>query len=107
MVGADVDVVKKKKHSRLVVAYLEKLTKINQLIDITEKYNPESLESFDRQTLMLGLYLPDIAKKVHRNLISFLWDFRREAEESLLHGLPVFIHQLNLLVMKKEIQANR
>lgn len=106
-VEADVDVVKKKKHSRLVVAYLEKLTKINQLIDITKKYNPESLESFDRQTLMLGLeFLPDIAKKVHRNLISFLWDFRREAEESLLHGLPVFIVLIELTGDdEKEIQA--
>lgn len=88
---ANIDVVKKKKHSRLVVVTLDDLRQVTPLIAVVNKYHPESLESFDKYTLELGLkFSPEIAKKVHQSLIEFLWGFRREAEQGLLHGIPKF-----------------
>ena len=88
---ADINVVKRNTHSRLVIIHLDDLKQINLAVDLTKKYKPESLESFDKHTLILGLkFMPDIAKKVHQSLFSFLWEFRSEAKETFLHGLPLF-----------------
>lgn len=103
---AEINLVKKNKHSRLVVIFLHDLAKISDLIKTVKKYNPESLECFDKYTLRLGFeFMPEIAKKVHKNLFAFLWDFRREAETALLHGFPAFIVLVELTGDKeKEIQ---
>jgi len=103
---ADVNLVKKNKHSRLVVISLHDLTKISDLIKTVKKYNPESLECFDKYTIWLGLkFMPEIAKKVHKNLLAFLWDFRRQAESALFHGFPGFMVLVELTGDKeKEIQ---
>ncbi len=104
---ADVDLVKKNKHSRLVAVSLKNLAQINPLIDIAKKYHPESLESFDKHTLKLGLkFMPEIARKVNKNLFSFMWGFRREAFKSLLHGFPFFIVLVELTGdVEEEIQT--
>jgi len=103
---ADIDLVKKNKHSRLVAVSLKNLNQISELIETVKKYNPESLESFDRHTLMLGLkFMPEIAKKVNKGLLSFLWSFRREAIQTLLYGLPIFTVLVELTGDKeKDIQ---
>ena len=89
---ADIDVVPKKKHSRLVVVSFKDLKQVSSLVDIVKKYNPESLESFDKYTLELSLkFIPEISKRIHESVVSFLWGFRREAEQALVHGIPVFI----------------
>lgn len=88
---AEVSLVKKNPHSRLVVVSLDNLNQISELIETVKPYSPESLESFDKHTLMLGLkFMPEIAKKVNKNLFSFMWGFRREAIGVLLHGFPIF-----------------
>lgn len=105
-IEADINLVKKNKHSRLVVVSLGDLKQISGLIKTVKKYNPESLESFDRHTLILGLkFMPEIAKKAHENLFSFLWNFRREAKEAIFHGIPIFIILIELTGDKeKDIQ---
>ena len=54
----------------------------------------------------LGIrFFPEIATKVHQNIISFLWGFRREAENALFHGFPMFTILVELTGDKeKEIQ---
>jgi FAD/FMN-containing dehydrogenase len=89
-VEADIELVKKKAYSRLVVASLSDLAQIGALLESVEPYKPESLESFDRHTLKLGIqFMPEIAKKINKSVVSFLWGFRREAERALFHGLPL------------------
>jgi len=89
---AEVDVVKKHKYSRLVIVFLKKIEKMANLVNLVLPYKPESLEAFDDETLKLAIrFMPDIAKKVNRNLVSFLWDFRHEGLMALRHGFPVFI----------------
>lgn len=86
---ADIELVRKYKHSRLVIIHLDDLKNITPMINVVKKYKPESLESYDKHTLILGLkFMPDIAKKVHQNLFSFLWEFRKEAG-TFVHGLPL------------------
>ena len=103
---ADINLVKKFKHSRIVAVSLNDLSQISPLIKIVNKYNPESLESFDKQTLKLGLeFIPEIANKVHKSLFAFLWNFRREAERTLIYGFPVFTILVELTGDKeKDIQ---
>ncbi len=105
-IEANINVVKKDKHSRLVVVFLHDLEQINNVINIVKPYSPQSLESFDKNTLELGIkFFPEIAKKVHQNIFSFLWGFRREAENTLLHGFPIFIILVELTGEKeREIQ---
>lgn len=104
--NADINLVKKYKHSRLVTISLNNLNQISELITTVKKYNPESLESFDKQTLKLALeFIPEIAKKVHKSLFAFLWDFRKEAETTLIFGFPLFTVLVELTGDKeKEIQ---
>lgn len=91
-VEANIDVVPKKKHSRLVVVSFKDLKQVSPLIETVNQYRPESLESFDKYTLELGLkFIPEIAKKIHESVLAFLWDFRKEAEQALVHGIPIFI----------------
>jgi FAD/FMN-containing dehydrogenase len=89
---ADINLVKKHNYARLVTIYLDNLGEMTDAIHAALKYNPESLESFDINTLRLGLkYLPDLAKKANQGTIPFMWGFRREAWRALFHGLPVFV----------------
>ena len=104
--NADVDLVPKRKHSRLVVVSLKNLNQKSELISTVKKYKPESLESFDKHTLILGLrFFPEIAKKINKNVFSFFWGFRKEALKALIHGFPIFIVLVELTGDKeKEIQ---
>lgn len=91
LVEADIKLVPKKKHSRLVVVSLDKLEQIGSLLETVRAYHPESLESFDIHTLRLGLkFMPEVAKKVNQSLFSFLWGFRREVWQAVFHGLALF-----------------
>lgn len=91
-IDANIRLVKKNRHSRLVAVALDSLEQISSLIETVQPYKPESLESFDNHTLKLGLkFMPEIAKKVHENIFSFMWEFRKEAWESILYGFPIFI----------------
>lgn len=105
---ADINLVKKNKHSRLVVVSLKNLNQISELIQTVKKYNPESLESFDRHTLMLGLkFMPEIAKKVHKSLLAFIWGFRREVKQTLIYSLPIFTVLVELTGDKERDIQNR
>jgi len=88
---AEIELVKKKKHSRLTVCFLKDIESLNEFINIVLPFKPESLETFDDATLKLALkFFPEIAKKLNRSLLSLLWDFRREGLQTIFHGLPKF-----------------
>jgi len=86
--------VEKEKHSRLVVVFLDDLGKMTQFVQTALKYKPESLETFDDNTLKLALrFFPDIAKKIGAgNFFSLLFSFLGEGIAMLKNlGLPKFI----------------
>ena len=74
---AELGLVKKEKYSQMVVVFLDEFGKLTKFVNIALKYNPESLEAFDNNTLKLALrFLPDIAKKIGTgNFFSLLFSF--------------------------------
>ncbi|MFY9457866.1 MAG: FAD-binding oxidoreductase [Candidatus Spechtbacterales bacterium] len=91
---AELSLVKKRKHSRLVVVFLDEFAKMTDFVHTALKYDPESLETFDDNTLKLALrFLPDVAKKIGTaNFFSLIFSFLGEGLAILkkLH-LPKFI----------------
>jgi FAD/FMN-containing dehydrogenase len=62
---------------------------VNELL----KYEPETLEAFDDETMWLGLrFMPKIAKMVNQNIVRFLWRFLPEAWIGVkMLGMPKLI----------------
>ena len=91
---AELGLVEKEKHSRMVVVFLDDLEKMTNFVGTALKYSPESLEAFDDKTLKLGLrFMPDIAKKIGAgSFFALLFSFISEglAIVKKLH-LPKFI----------------
>ena len=106
---AKVAVVRRKNHSRLIAVYLKDLKDMADLVKMLLPYAPNSLESFDRNTMLLGLrFMPQIARKTGKGLLKRLFSFWREALLMLRHGLPVFIvlveiSENRLVELKKRI----
>lgn len=88
---AEISLVKKKKHSRLVVCFLKTTKDLNKFVNIVLPLKPESLETFDDSTLKLAVkFLPEIAEKLDRSLLSLVWGFRKEGLQIVFHGMPKF-----------------
>lgn len=91
---AELGLVEKEKYSRLLVVFLDDLRKMTDFVNIAEKYKPESLETFDRNTLKLAIrFLPDIAKKIGTaNFFSLVFSFWGEIRAILKRfRLPEFV----------------
>ncbi len=89
---AELNLVEKKEHSRLVAAFLQDLGKMTEFVNLVLPFEPESLETFDDETLKLGLkFMPEIAEKVDKSFLSLMWEFRREAWITLTNGFPKFV----------------
>ena len=57
--------IKPAKHSQLLVVFLKKLDKIGDMVIALNKYKPESMESYDDNTIKLTFkMLPDLVKKI-------------------------------------------
>ncbi len=91
---AELGLVKKEKYSRLVVVFLDDIGKMADFVNIAQKYRPESLETFDKNTLKLAIrFLPDIAKKIGTaNFFALVFSFWGEGIAILkTFGLPKFV----------------
>jgi len=88
---AELALVKKKKHSKLIVCFLKTTQDLTKFVNLVLPFTPESLETFDDATLKLAIkFFPEIAKKLHRSLFSLLWSFRKEALRTVFMGMPKF-----------------
>ena len=89
----DLGLVKKKKHSRLVVVFLKDVKSLADLVNAVLPSHPESLETFDDNTLKLAIkFMPDIAKKLGgKGFLSLALSFIGETFMVLTHGLPKFV----------------
>jgi len=90
----ELGLVEKEKYSRLVVVFLDDLGKMTKFVQTALKYKPESLETFDNNTLKLALrFFPDIAKKIGAgNFFSLMFSFMSEGIAMIKNlGLPKFI----------------
>jgi FAD/FMN-containing dehydrogenase len=85
--------VPEKKHHDLVALFFKSWGKLPQVVNAILPEEPESLETFDEDTLKLGIrFMPEIAKKVGSNLFSFALKFLPEAFIGVeMLGLPKLI----------------
>ncbi len=93
MTEATVRLVKTKPHHDLVALFFNSWQELPKVVKTILAYEPEGLETFDEETIKLGIkFMPEIAKKAHMSLLSFLWQFLPEAWISIkMHGLPKLV----------------
>jgi FAD/FMN-containing dehydrogenase len=82
-----------KKHHDLVALFFKSWDELPRVVNAILPLEPESLETFDKDTLELGIrFMPEIAKKAHSNLFKFGAQFLPEALIGVeMLGLPELI----------------
>lgn len=89
---ATLTLVKPKKYSSLVVAFLPSLKPLAEITQRVLAFKPESFESFDDNTLKVAIKLfPSIVKKLNGNLIKLAFQFLPEFWMVLSGGVPKLI----------------
>ncbi len=90
---AEVGLVPVKTHHDLIAIFFDSWDELPQVVNAIMPHDPESLETFDKDTLKLGIrFMPEIAKKAGSNLFSFAAKFLPEAWIGLqMGGLPELI----------------
>lgn len=85
-----IKLLKKKPFTKLVVVFLKDLKILSQFVPEVLRVRPESLESYDRHTLLLAFqFLPDLLKVLkNENIFSLSWGFLPEALMALRGGIP-------------------
>ena len=90
---AKLRLVTDKKHHDMVAIFFKSWDELPQVINAILPHEPESLETFDRETLKLGIrFMPEIAKKAHTSLLKFAAQFLPEAIIGMeMLGLPKLV----------------
>ncbi len=93
MTEATLRLVPEKTHHDLIAVFLSSWDELPKVVNAILPHEPESLETFDKETIKLGLrFFPEIARKAHTNIFSFLFKFLPEALVGLrMGGLPEII----------------
>lgn len=90
MTEATVRLVPVQKHHDMIALFFKSWDELPQVVNALLLFKPESLETFDEETLKLGIrFVPEIAKKTGSGLLSFALKFLPEAWIGVrMHGLP-------------------
>jgi len=82
-----------KKHSKLYVVFLRDMKPLADLVNVILPHKPESVESYDDNTLALAFkFMPDLIKRLKpKNLFKLLWSFLPEVGMALRGGLPKLV----------------
>ncbi|MDO8590208.1 MAG: FAD-binding oxidoreductase [bacterium] len=85
--------VPEKKYHDMVALFLKSWDELPQVVNAILPHDPESLETFDEDTLKLGIrFMPEIARKAGTGLVSFAAQFIPEILIGLrMLGLPKLI----------------
>jgi FAD/FMN-containing dehydrogenase len=90
---ANLRLVKEKTHHDMIALFFKSWDELPQVVNAILPHDPESLETFDEETLKLGIhFMPEIAKRAGSNFISFALKFFPELLVGLrMMGLPKLI----------------
>lgn len=90
---AELSLKKAKTHHDLIAIFFDSWDEMPGVVNTLLPHDPESLETFDKDTLKLGLrFMPEIAKKAGSGLLSFAAKFWHEAVIGVeMGGLPELI----------------
>ncbi|MBI2086619.1 MAG: FAD-binding oxidoreductase [Candidatus Zambryskibacteria bacterium] len=93
MTEAKVSLVPVKAHHDLIAIFFSSWDDMPGVVNTLLPYEPESLETFDKDTIKLGIrFMPEIAKKTGSNLFSFAAKFLPEAFIGIkMGGLPELV----------------
>ncbi len=85
--------VPEKRYHDLVALFFKSWDELPQVVNAILPQDPESLETFDKDTLKLGIhFMPEIARKAGGNFLSFALKFLPEALISVeMLGLPKLV----------------
>lgn len=84
--------VKKHRHSRLLVMFLRDQHNLAEMINEVLKFKPESFESYDDKTLGLAIrFFPEIMRRMKTNVFSLAFQFLPELFMLLRGGLPKMV----------------
>ena len=85
--------VPEKRYHDLVALFFKSWDELPQVVNAILPQDPESLETFDKDTLKLGIhFMPEVARKAGSNFFSFALKFLPEALISVeLLGLPKLV----------------
>lgn len=98
LTDANIRLVKEKPFQKIITVFLPSWDKLPKLVNQLLIAKPESLEVFDDTTLKLGLrFFPQIAKRINKSLVRFLFDFIPEFFIGVrMFGLPKLIMLVEL-----------
>ncbi|MEX2145180.1 MAG: FAD-binding oxidoreductase [Candidatus Spechtbacterales bacterium] len=90
MTEAEIELVAPEPRKKMIVLFMRDLKELPEIVNEILPLQPEGMEAFDDETLKMAIrFFPDIAKKVHENLISFLFKFIPEGLVTLrMRGFP-------------------
>jgi len=100
--------LKKKPFTKLAVIFLKDFKVISELVPRILRLHPESMESYDRHTLLLALqFLPDLLKVLkNENIFSLAAGFLPEVLMALRGGIPNLVVLIELAGEdEEEVQA--
>ncbi|HET8575414.1 MAG TPA: FAD-binding oxidoreductase [Candidatus Paceibacterota bacterium] len=85
--------VKEKPNKKMLVLFFKSWDSVPDVVNEVLPFDPESLEVFDRDTMILALrFFPAIAKSAGKKLIPFLWHFLPEAWVGVkMLGMPKLV----------------
>ncbi|OHA88927.1 MAG: hypothetical protein A3C70_01870 [Candidatus Zambryskibacteria bacterium RIFCSPHIGHO2_02_FULL_43_14] len=73
---AKIQLVPEKQHHDMVALFFKSWNELPEVVKAVLPYEPESLETFDEETIKLGLrFMPEIAKRAGNSLLSFAVKF--------------------------------
>ncbi len=90
---AEVGLMPVKTHHDLIAIFFNSWDELPKVVNAILPHEPESLETFDKDTLKLGIrFMPEIARKAGSSLLGFALEFLPEAWIGLkMGGLPELI----------------
>lgn len=92
MTKAKLGLVKPKKYSKLLVVFLKDLMPLGDLVNAVLKYQPETFECYDDQTLKIAVeFLPQLIKEMKGGLFSMLFKFMPELKMAMTGGIPKLV----------------
>ncbi|MEK7461540.1 MAG: FAD-binding oxidoreductase [Patescibacteria group bacterium] len=90
---AKIKLVREKTHHDMIALFFKSWNELPQVVNALLPYDPESLETFDDETLKLGIrFMPEIAKRAGSTFFSFVLKFIPEALiGAKMLGLPKLV----------------
>lgn len=81
-----------KKHSRMVIVFLDKIKPLSDIVNVVLKFKPESFEAYDDNTLKLAMrFALELIPRLKENIFVLAWQFLPNILAMLRIGFPKLV----------------